>query len=200
MQQDVLEWPDETEPLPPIMPTLFKAALFSFANNTGLSWGGMHPRAMLRLPDEVLYGWMALMIQCERCGAWPGRVGCVIVVLLPKADGGFRPIGLIPCLPRVWMRCRRDTCKAWEIKAERSYLYAGAGKGSTIAAWKQAARAEIARATDLKYAQVLLDLVKAFERIPYRVLLREAGTLGYPLRLLRLAIATYRLPKVHPRG
>ena len=93
------------------------------------------------------------------------------------------------------MRCRRDTAKVWEVKAERSYLYAGAGKGSTIAAWKQAARAEIARATDLKYAQVLLDLVKAFERIPYRVLLREAAKLGDPLRLLRLAIATYRLPR-----
>ncbi len=43
--------------------------------------------------------------------------------------------------------------------------------------------------------QVLLDLVKAFERIPYRVLVREAKRLGYPLRLLRLAIATYRLPR-----
>ena len=43
---------------------------------------------------------------------------------------------------------------------------------------------------------MLLDLVKAFERIPYRVLLREAIRLGYPLRLLRLAIATYKLPRV----
>ena len=46
------------------------------------------------------------------------------------------------------------------------------------------------------YAQALLDLVKAFERIPYRVLLREARKLGYPLRMLRLTIATYRLPRV----
>ena len=47
-----------------------------------------------------------------------------------------------------------------------------------------------------KYAQMLLDLVKAFERIPYRVLLCKATRLGYPLRLLKLAIATYKLPRV----
>ena len=44
--------------------------------------------------------------------------------------------------------------------------------------------------------QVLLDLVKAFERIPYRVLRREANRLGYPLRMLRLAIAVYKMPRV----
>ena len=44
--------------------------------------------------------------------------------------------------------------------------------------------------TGAKYAQVLLDLVKAFERIPCRVLQREAVPLGYPIRLIRLAIST----------
>ena len=94
------------------------------------------------------------------------------------------------------MRARRDIAQQWERETQRDYLYAGAGRGSTVAAWKQAARAELAAAEGSKYAQVLLDLVKAFERIPYRVLLREAKALGYPLRLLRLAIATYKLPRV----
>ena len=54
-------------------------------------------------------------------------------------------------------------------------------------------RAELAMATGDKYVQILLALVKPFERIPYRVLLREARKSGYPLRLLRLALATYKL-------
>ena len=111
-------------------------------------------------------------------------------MLLPKPDGGFRPIGLIPFLPRVWSRCRRQVCKEWEASCNRPYLYAGARKGSTVAGWKQAARAELAKAYGKDYAQAFLDLVKAFERIPYRVLLREAKRLGYPLRLIRLAIRT----------
>ena len=71
------------------------------------------------------------------------------------------------------MRVRRDVAKSWELKCDRPFLYAGSGRGSTVAAWKQAARAEIAKATGARYAQVLLDPVKAFERIPYRLLLRK---------------------------
>ena len=114
---------------------------------------------------------------------------------MPKPDGGFRPIGLLPNLPRAWMRARRDEAKQWEVQCDRPFLYAGSGRGSTVAAWNQVARAEVAAACGNKYAQVLLDLVKAFERIPYRVLLREALRLNYPLRLLRQSIATYKLPE-----
>ena len=42
----------------------------------------------------------------------------------------------------------------------------------------------------------MLDLVKAFDRAPHWLLLREAHALGYPLWMLRLSIATYRLPRV----
>ena len=60
MQRDILVWPHETEPLPPITIKLFKAALFTFANGTGLGWDGVHPRAFLRLLDEILYLWISL--------------------------------------------------------------------------------------------------------------------------------------------
>ena len=46
------------------------------------------------------------------------------------------------------------------------------------------------------YAQGLLDLVKAYTRIPHHVLLREVIRLGYPIWLLQLAVATYRLLRV----
>ena len=68
--------------------------------------------------------------------------------------------------------------KSWELKRDRPYLYAGSGRGSTVAAWKQAVRAEIAKATGARYAQVLLELVKASERSPYRILLLDVRRLG----------------------
>ena len=46
------------------------------------------------------------------------------------------------------------------------------------------------------YAQALLDLVKAFDRIPLWLLVREAIALGYPLRVLRLSVAVYKLSRV----
>ena len=102
----------------------------------------------------------------ERVGRWPRNVGHVLVVLLAKPAGGFRPIGLFPSIVRVWMRIRLADAVVWQSAYDRPWLYAGAGKGAEVAAWRQAARAEQAAARGWDYAAVLLDLVKAFERVP----------------------------------
>ena len=129
MQHDVLDWPDETEPLRPMTLKLFKAAIFSFAKSKSLGWDGVHTRDLLELPDEILHWWIPLLLKCERSGIRSVQVGIVVVVLLPKPDGGFRPIGLPPHLPRVWVRVRRGVAKSWEAKCDRPFLYAGAGRG-----------------------------------------------------------------------
>jgi len=84
-KHDQLQWPDsiETEQMQHLTLKHFREALFSFPAGTGLSWDGLHPRALLRLPDSVLYQWIALMLLCERVGVWPKQTGVVVVVLLP---------------------------------------------------------------------------------------------------------------------
>ena len=87
--------------------------------------------------------------------------------------------------------------RQWEEANSRDYLFAGVGKGADIAAWKQAFRAETAvQVQNSCYLQVLLDLVKAFDRVPHHVLVREAVALGFPLWVLRLSMAAYRMPRV----
>ena len=82
-------------------------------------------------------------------------------------------------LLQIWMKMRRSAAAEWERANERSFLYACPSKGADVAAWKQAARAELAdTCKDASYAQCLPDLVKAFDRIPYHVLIREAAALG----------------------
>ena len=49
--------------------------------------------------------------------------------------------------------------------------------------------AELTAAMKLSCAQTMLDLAKAFDKAPGWVLVREAIRLGYPLWLLRLALA-----------
>ena len=44
-----------------------------------------------------------------------------------------------------------------------------------------------------EHAQGLLDLVKAFETVPHRVLAEAAKLKGYPMGVLKLSIAAYRL-------
>ena len=65
--------------------------------------------------------------------------------------------------------------------------------GADVAAFKQAARAEIAAASGATFAQSLIDLAKCFEVIPRDLLVREAQALGYCLYTLRASLATYAM-------
>ena len=183
------------DPLP-VSVAEYRRALMTFPIGTGLGWDAIHPRALNRLDDATIQALIDLLIVCEKTGKWPTATDLVVIVLLPKTDGGWRPIGLLPFLPRIWMRVRRPVTLEWEKKQERKYLYAGAAKGAAVAALKQAARGERANLWGTAYGQALLDLVKAFERIQHRHLVKQAVKLGYPMWMIRLSIATYRMRRV----
>ncbi len=109
-----LQWPEEGNH-PPSDHTIQKLrdACMTFPEATGLSWDALHPRALCRLSDRTLARRITILARAEKTGNWPEAVELVIIVLLPKSDGGFRPIGLIPWLPRIWMRARRDVATSW---------------------------------------------------------------------------------------
>ena len=108
--------------------------------------------------------------------------------LIPKSDGGRRTIGLFPKLIRLWMRVRLDVAQDWVRSHERPYFYAGPCKGADVAAWKQSLLAEAANRFRLHYISSLLDLIKAFDAVPFDWLAYLAGEYGYNLYLIRLSI------------
>ena len=156
---ETLSWPDEANcPPSDLSVQKFREACLTFSADTGLGWDALHPRALCRCSDLTLALIITVLARAERTGNWPEAVQVIVIVLPPKSDGGFRPIGLIPWLPRIWMRARRDVATHWERTHDRPYLYAGPAKGADVAAWKQAARAEHAVKCQLVYGIVLLDL------------------------------------------
>ena len=78
------------------------------------------------------------------------------------------------------------------------FPYVGEGMGANVAAWKQAARAELATTSAFRegYTHALVDLVKAFDRTPHWLIVREAHELGVPLWFVKLSLATYKLTRV----
>ena len=95
------------------------------------------------------------------------------------------------------MRIRLDLVRSWQSEYDRPYFYAGPGRGADIASWRQAARAELAASShQLDYANAMLDLVKAFERVPHDWLAHYAHEYSYPVFVLRLCISAYRLGRV----
>ena len=88
-----VQWPDDLgEPPPPLKLRHFKKAAASFPMNLELGWEGIHPRALLRLSDEILEALLRILQACEGQGRWPRKTGMVLIALLPKPIGGRRPI------------------------------------------------------------------------------------------------------------
>ena len=88
-----------------------------------------------------------IMLKAERCGRWPTKIGIITIVLLPKDDGEYRPIGLLPFITKIWMKARREVGVEWERQQASPYPFAGKYEGADVAGWKQAARAELATTT-----------------------------------------------------
>ncbi len=139
-----LAWPQalDAHTLPRPTVVQLRAALQTFPPGTALAWDALHPRAMQRLSDTRLGELIDLLMDAERTGEWPSEIGIVSIVLLPKPDGGWRPIGLFPAVVRIWMRMRREQAQQWEHANSRDFLYAGKGRGAQVAAWQHAQRAE----------------------------------------------------------
>lgn len=187
----VFDWShlEKQSRLPNMTIDIVRAGARTFPARTGLGWDKAHPRSLLVLPDEPLVALIRILIIVECLGLWPTGIGVVIIFLIPKSDGGRRPIGLMPSPIRLWMRIRLDVARRWQLTNERNYFCAGPLKGATVAAWKQAARAELATfSTCDEYANNLLDLVKAFDRVPHSWLVKNAAQHEFPLRTLRVCI------------
>ena len=87
----------------------------------------------------------ALFMLAEDTGDWSTALPLVLIVLLPKDGGGFRPIGLFPTLIRVWMRARSMVARDWEELTASPDLYGAKGMGAQRAAWTSTFSAEAAR-------------------------------------------------------
>ena len=71
----------------------------TFPVGSGLGWDGIHPRALNRLDDALMALLIDLLMICEMLGKWPMAIQLVIVVLLPKNDGGGAPSDFCQCCP-----------------------------------------------------------------------------------------------------
>jgi hypothetical protein len=168
-------------------------AILAFPAGTAIGTDRYHPRVLLRLSPSILIALMTLFGLCEILGMWPSVVTDVLIILLGKPAGGFRPIGFFPTFVRVWFRARSKHIRRWEQEHSRTFFYAGNGKGADTAAWLQAAVMENAALSRTAAAASLIDLTKAFERVSHVGLLAAAQRWDYPLWALRLSVAAYRL-------
>ena len=120
----------------------------------------------------------------------------ILIVLLPTAAGGLRPIGLLPFETRLWMRTRAQVVRSWEAATALPCLFGARGMGAQRAAWVAAFKAEAIRNGGTTHVMALLDLTKAFETVRHDLLIDAARRRGYNLTIIRLSLAAYRMARV----
>ena len=169
------------------------AAIRTFPADTALGTDAYHPRILLRLGPSLLPALLNVLYLCELLGSWPQAISDVLIALLPKPAGGYRPIGIFPSWVRVWFRLRAPYVREWERAHTRPFFFAGEARGADVALWLQAAHLEHAALSRRESAATLIDLVKAFDHVSHTALRDQAAKWDFPAWILRLSIAAYRL-------
>ena len=137
-----------------------RRAARSFKERTGVGIDGIAPRQLDWLSDALLERVIELLEVIEEGGAWLGNAASALMHLIPKPQGGRRPIAIIATLIRVWVKCRKEEVREWKETCLRGYDWMGPGKGAEKAVWTQSAREEAMAQRGKATASVLFDLVK----------------------------------------
>ena len=181
--------------LPRVTGADVKRAGLQFKKTTGLGCDGFRPQWFSWLSNELLDQYANLLTVIENMGAWPALVTSLLIVQIPKAGGGRRPIGLLATLIRVWEKIRKPVMEVWRTGVERSYNFAGKGKSSDIAAWLQAHKAEYVASKGESSAASLVDLTRAFEMVPLELVWAAGLRLHCPPAILRLELEAFSLTR-----
>ena len=183
----------------PVLPLLsaddLRRTSTAFSLRTASAPDGFHVRHFGLLSDQALGTLAQLLRLIEATGMWPSQVSQLIVALLAKPSGGFRPIGIFPGIYRLWMKSRGGLCMQWESSHELDCFAMGKHRSPVDVVWRQAVRAEASVCTGQSAANLLWDLVKFYESLSHSRMYEEARALEYPLAILRLQLAGYAFPR-----
>ena len=125
----------------------------------------------------------------EELGLVPSQLVNVLL-LYAKPLGGFRPIGLLPSIIRLWEYCRKQVLWDWEKDNWRESNWAAPGRSSFTVVAHQRLAAEGAP-DGHETAVALMDLVKAYELVPHHRILDGAIKFGFSVRVLRVVFAFF---------
>eukprot|EP00959_Pyramimonas_sp_CCMP1952_P460175 9479433-Pyramimonas_sp.AAC.2 len=70
-------------------------------SGAGVGSDRFNPRQTADLSDHLLEAVIDFGMECEELGGWPDVITDSLLVMLPKPQGGCRPIGLLGWLPRL---------------------------------------------------------------------------------------------------
>ena len=161
-----------------------------YAMGTAIGPDGFAMQHFGMLSDGCLETLALIFEAVELSGVIPRQWDVLSMTLIPKASGGHRTIGIFVGAVRLWAKARRALCNAWEAANARAYWGAAAGKQALDPVWRWAVQAEVQRTSE-EVCATFIDVSAFYESLDHEVLLDEARATGFPVFLLRAALALY---------
>ncbi len=190
----------ERAALPRLSPSRLREASLLFKKGTAIAYDGVHCRHYSLLCDEALETLGTILEVCELLGTFPKQCRLVLTPLLEKPKGGYRPVAIYVSLYRLWTKARRDVAATWEAAHQRPYFSASKGNGPADTTWRQAVRQEARLSAKGVAACLYWDLEAFYESVDRERLFKRAEASGFPMPVLRLALAMYSFPRALAMG
>ena len=178
--------------MPKISPDMMREVSRRASSKTALGLGGFHLKHFELLSNESLEALAGIFQAAEVHSFMPTQIRRLLVPLLDKPTGGFRPIGIFCSAYRLWARCRRSVLQSWEGANRRPYFAAAAGKSPVDAVWKHAVRAQGATNSGMQAATLLWDLRKFYESFDHAELIKRGIATGLHEAMIRVCIRMYK--------
>jgi hypothetical protein len=116
-----------------------------------------------------------------------------MVALIPKKDGGLRPIMLFRALTRIVGKLLTRQVRAWMRSQDRSSFNTAEGKATLDATWRALVQQATQRAG--RFAEALFGIRKAFEQVSRRRLLSVVLHHGAPLAPFASSQPSHEYPR-----
>ena len=171
-----------------------RCASMGYPPTTSIGVDGFAMQHFGMMSDDTLDILGHIFAAMEASGEVPNQWEVLNMSLIPKATGGHRTIGIFVGAVRLWAKARRGVCDEWEKRHDRPYWGAAKGKAPLDPVWRWATQAEAAP-SDSQVAVALVDVAAFYESIDWDILWEEAGALGFPLSVLRVALTLYGMPR-----
>ena len=125
-------------------------------------------------------GLSAMMWAFEATAWWPAGEQEVLTALIPKADGGLRPIALFRTIYRVYAKIRAKQVRGWASTHQGYQFNNSKGRWVGDSTWRNQVRAILGNSGRID-TEILLDVKKAFENVNRKQLVEMALLTGIPL-------------------
>ena len=141
-EQPQAAWVPDRESFEEATPEQLKEAANKFAVGTGVSADGTHPRHFGMLSQGGLQTLSLIIVAMESIGMLPKPLRFLLMPLLSKPAGGYRPILMQAGLMRLWEKLRINKLEEFMEETARPYWVIAKGRSCEDVIWGQAVASE----------------------------------------------------------